>query len=79
MKSIENILGEFGPSLSSSVAAELAGRCKISHDTALKRLSRADNPITGSSYKNVKRAYAGIGHRAKAQNKLHQKIHMVGL
>ena len=75
--SIENILGELGSSLSSSVAAELADRCKISHDTALKRLSRADSPITWSSYKDVRRAYAGVGHRAKAQNKLHQKTHMV--
>ncbi len=41
MKSIENILDEIGPSISSSVAAELAGRCKISHDAARQRLSRA--------------------------------------
>ena len=41
MKSIENILDELGPSLSSSVAAELADRCKISHDAARQRLSRA--------------------------------------
>lgn len=51
MKSIENILGELGPSLSSSVAAELADRCKISRDAARKRLSRAGSPIERISYR----------------------------
>ena len=51
MKSIENILGELGPSLSSIVAAELANRCKISRDAARKRLSRAGSPIERTSYR----------------------------
>ncbi len=47
----------------------------LARNTEPKRHARSWNRLNP---KNMKRAYAVIGHRAKAQNKLHQKTHMVG-
>lgn len=60
MKSIENILSELGPSLSSAVVSKLVDTCSISSDVARKRLSRARSPIERISHRLFPRNEAFI-------------------
>ena len=51
MNSIEKILDELGPSISSHIVAKLVDSYKISPNAARKRLSRAQSPIERSSHR----------------------------